>query len=240
MPDRDTGPVTPSPAPPLDWAVVVPVKRLAVAKSRLAAFGDTGRQRLALAFALDVVRAAVASPLVRHVLVVTDDARAAQALAGLGADVQADLPDAGLNPALEHGVTLLRSAEPHLAVATLSSDLPALRPGDVTAVLAATTRLSFVADAAGKGTTLLAAARGVALRPEYGPGSASSHRASGAQQLAGTPALRRDVDTPADLVQALALGLGPSTAAVLTELGIDVVGLAAAGARLPGKGTMHP
>ena len=34
-----------------DWGVVVPVKRLAVAKSRLSAFGDDVRERLALAFA---------------------------------------------------------------------------------------------------------------------------------------------------------------------------------------------
>ncbi|MBW3535270.1 MAG: methyltransferase domain-containing protein, partial [Gemmatimonadetes bacterium] len=56
--------------------------------------------------AQDVVRAAVACAEVRSVLVVTDDEQAAAALTRLGADVQADRPDAGLNPALEHGAAL--------------------------------------------------------------------------------------------------------------------------------------
>ena len=62
-----------SPPPRAAWGLVVPVKRLDVAKSRLAAHGEDGRRRLALAFAQDVVRAAVACPVVRRVLVVTDD-----------------------------------------------------------------------------------------------------------------------------------------------------------------------
>jgi 2-phospho-L-lactate guanylyltransferase len=121
-----------------DWGVVVPVKRLAVAKSRLAAFGDDGRRRLALAFAQDVVRAALACPGVGPVLVVTDDDAAAQALGRLGALVQGDRPDAGLNPALEHGAALLRAGDGRLGVAALSSDLPALRPDDLAAALAIT------------------------------------------------------------------------------------------------------
>src|SRR3954454_20963656 len=50
------------------WGVVVPVKRLDLAKSRLASYGDVHRQELALAFAADVVLAAAT---VARVLVVT-------------------------------------------------------------------------------------------------------------------------------------------------------------------------
>ena len=220
------------PAPdPAGWGVVVPVKRLAAAKSRLSAFGSDGRERLALAFAQDVVRAAAACAQVRRVLVVTDDALAATALAAMGADVRPDLPDAGLNPALEHGVSVLRAHAPGLGVVTVSSDLPSLRPADLTAVLEQTSERSFVADAAGSGTTLLAAAPGVPRRPAYGPGSAELHRTSGALELVGAAGLRRDVDTPDDLAEALALGVGPSTAAV--------VALLEEGARSPRQGTMH-
>lgn len=219
------------------WGLVVPVKRLTVAKSRLAAFGDDGRRRLALAFAQDVVRAAVACSVVRRVLVVTDDQQAAEALAALGADVQADRPDAGLNPALEHGATVLREDDGRLGVATLASDLPALRADDVGGALAATAGRAFVADAAGGGTTLLAATAPAALVPAFGPGSAARHRASGARELAGAPGLRRDVDTPDDLAAAVLLGVGPSTAAVLAELGPHA--LALAGACSPGGGTMR-
>lgn len=202
------------------WGVVVPVKRLSVAKSRLAAYGDDGRRRLALAFAEDVVTAALACPVVARVLVVTDDPDAAAALAALGAGVAPDDPDDGLNPALSHGAELLRAVQPDLGVATVSADLPALRPVDLAAALAAVVAGSrgFVADAAGEGTTLLAAAAPAALAPEYGHRSAMRHLASGARQIEGTPALRRDVDTPEDLGVALDLGVGARTAAVAAEL----------------------
>ena len=209
---------------PLDdvtsWGVVVPVKLLAVAKSRLGAYGDAARQELALAFAVDVVTAALRCAVVARVLVVTDDALAAVSLSALGASIAPDLPDDGLNPALSHGADLLRERHAERGVATLSADLPALRPVDLETALRAVPPRSraFVADADARGTTLLAAAPGVALLPSYGAGSRARHLASGALELRGTPALGRDVDTPDDLAQALALGVGERTAAVAARL----------------------
>ena len=202
------------------WGVVVPVKHLALAKSRLAAYGEASRRELALAFAVDVVSAALGCAAVREVLVVTDDARAAGVLRAMGARVEPDDPDAGLNPALSHGAELLRADDPRLGVVTLSADLPALSPADLAAALAAVPPggRAFVADAAGTGTTLLAASAPAELLPSYGPGSRDRHRTSGAVQLPGTAALRRDVDTPADLRDAMALGVGACTAAVATGL----------------------
>lgn len=203
----------------------MPVKRLALAKTRLHLADHpsgpaSGRPALALAFACDVVAAGLACPLVSTVLVVTDDPEAAAALAALGAVVVPDLPDAGLNPALEHGAALLRAQSPDLGVATVSSDLPAARSGDLAEVLAALGpgERAFVPDAAGTGTTLLAAGRGAALLPSYGSGSAERHRASGASELSGPASLRRDVDTAADLAAAQALGVGPHTTAALAAL----------------------
>jgi 2-phospho-L-lactate guanylyltransferase len=206
------------------WGVVVPVKRLALAKTRLGAYGDALRESLALAFAADVVAAAQQCPLVVAVLVVTDDVRAAAALSAQGARVVGDDPDAGLNPALAHGADLLRAGDDALAVATVSSDLPSLRPTDLAVALGAVPAgaRGFVADAAGTGTTLLAASAGAGLAPSYGPGSARRHASSGAVRLEGTDALRRDVDTPADLRTAVRLGVGPHTRALLAELA-DVV-----------------
>lgn len=212
------------------WAVVVPVKRLAGAKSRLGTFGDATREQLALAFAQDVVRTALASPLVQKVLVVTDDARAGTALAELGAQVCPDVPDAGLNAALAHGAALLRNRDPRLGVATVSADLPAARTDDLTRLLLAVTSRAFVADASGAGTTVLAASAGHALAPAYGPGSRGLHLASGAIERPGAPGLRRDVDTPTDLHAALELGVGPFTAAVAATV---------AGVRSPRRGTMR-
>lgn len=199
------------------WGVVIPVKRLALAKTRLSAYGDDRRQALALAFAADVVLAAA---LVARVLVVTDDERAAPVLAALGAWVVPDDPDAGLNPALEHGAELLRGEDPGCGVAALSADLPALRAPDLAAVLHRVRpgQRGFVADRAGSGTTLLAAGPGARLGAVYGPGSYDAHLTSGAEALIASDSVRWDVDTPQDLADAAALGLGPHTASLLDGL----------------------
>jgi len=212
---------TAAPASPADrWGVVVPVKRLALAKSRLAAHGDAQRAALALAFAADVVASALACPGVQRVLVVTDDPTATEVLTALGASVVGDLPDAGLDAALVHGAAVLRSRDPALSVVALSADLPAARPQDLRAVLDAVpvAGRAFLPDAAGSGTTLLAARAPAELHPAYGTGSRARHLASGAVELDGAPGLRRDVDTPVDLAEALVLGVGPRTAAVAAQL----------------------
>jgi 2-phospho-L-lactate guanylyltransferase len=199
--------------------VVVPVKRLATAKSRLrGALPEDRHDDLVLAMALDTLAAARSSPLVRFVLVVTDDPRAAAAVAAAGTTAVPDLPDAGLNPALAYGAARVREAAPEAGVAVLGSDLPALRAEELTAALRAAERSprAFVPDLAGSGTTLLVAAPGTVLDPAYGPASAAAHAASGALRLDGDwPSLRRDVDTAADLTVAARLGLGPRTAALL-------------------------
>ena len=87
----------------LRWSVVIPVKVLARAKSRLTGLAGPRRAELALAMAADTVTAAVACPAVDSVIVVTDDPAAAAALSGLGALVLPDEPGDGLNPALEFG-----------------------------------------------------------------------------------------------------------------------------------------
>ena len=197
----------------------MPVKRLTIAKTRLQLYGDAARQDLALAFAVDVVAAGLACEAIDEVLVVTDDERASTALRAAGARVVADSPDAGLNPALEHGADLLR-ADGVRGVATVSADLPALTPADLVTALAAVRPglRGFVPDAAGTGTTLLAAPEGVLLAPAYGAASRTGHLESGALELPAGPRLRLDVDTPADLEQALALGVGTATAAVVASL----------------------
>lgn len=205
------------------WGVVVPVKLLSVAKSRLAPYGEAARRRLALAFAADVVTAAMRSRLVVRVVVVTDDPVAAQALTSIGAVVVADEPAAGLNPALGYGAGLLRASLPDCGVAALSSDLPALRADDLDTALAAVPAAgrAFVPDAERLGTTLLAASPGLGLDPAYGEHSRLRHLDSGAVELPGSAGLRRDVDTPADLATAVALGVGPNTAAAVVGLGLS-------------------
>ncbi|MFC5996686.1 2-phospho-L-lactate guanylyltransferase [Pseudonocardia hispaniensis] len=211
--------------------LVVPIKPLRAAKSRLRGAADNGvgeaaaHERLALAIALDTVAAARAADRVRTVLVVTSDATVTAELAAEGVAVAPDGPAAGLNPALRHGADVLRAHDPCAAVGALQADLPALRPAELdeaiamaAAVFAAgRARRAFCADARGEGTTLLLSAPATALNPRFGPGSAGRHRRSGAYPLPGEwPGLRRDVDTGDDLLCAAGLGVGRRTRGVLT------------------------
>ncbi|MFB4316882.1 2-phospho-L-lactate guanylyltransferase [Actinomadura sp. 21ATH] len=200
------------------WSLVVPVKVLARAKSRLAAAAGPHRAALALAVAADTVAAALRCDRVRHVIVVTDDPVPAAELGALGARIVPDEPDAGLNPALVYGARRAREADPATGIGAISADLPALRPGELARVLdeAARAPESFVPDAAGVGTTLYATRPGVPFAPAFGGDSRAAHRARGARELrpAGIDSVRRDVDTLDDLRAALELGTGPRTAAV--------------------------
>ncbi|MGP3774480.1 2-phospho-L-lactate guanylyltransferase [Streptomyces sp. SDT5-1] len=201
----------------MQWTLVIPLKPLVRAKSRLApTAGDAVRPGLALAFAQDTVAAAGACAEVRDVVVVTDDARAGRELAALGARIVPDSPQAGLNAALAHGAAAVRSACPQAPVAALNADLPALRPAELARVLASAAVFprAFLPDAAGIGTTLLSAAPGTELLPAFGGASRARHTASGAAELPGegVDSVRQDVDTGDDLRAALALGVGPHTA----------------------------
>ena len=201
------------------WAIVVPVKRLASAKTRLLVDRDV-RIELAMAMAADTVRAAVACPLAEVVIAVSDDPAAAPVLRALGAVVVPDQPDSGLNPALRHGATV-PEVSAGLGVAAIAADLPALNPGQLADLLAASPDhgAAVVADAAGEGTTLLAASAVDIFRPEFGPGSRARHVAGGATDLSDRagPSLRCDVDTIADLMAAYSLELGPESSRVVRD-----------------------
>lgn len=189
------------------WTVVLPVKTLPAAKTRLLSASDSpaAHRRLVEAVQADTLAAARAADGVARVLIVTDRAGLADAL------VQAR---PGLNPGLAEAAAHAAQLWPAEGVAALVGDLPALRPDELASALAAAAAnpRSFVPDAAGTGTTLLAARPGIALEPAFGPGSAARH-GSIAVSLEAGPGLRRDVDTADDLRAAAVIGLGPATAA---------------------------
>jgi 2-phospho-L-lactate guanylyltransferase len=195
------------------FALLVPVKALALAKSRLSVSAAGDREPLMRAFALDAIAAAVQSPAVAQVYVVTDDP-------GFEVDGVRRLPDEGegdLNRALHHASLRVRLADRDVAVAAMCADLPSLLTEDLTGALSAgLTPRWFVADAAGTGTTMLAAGPGVDLEPHFGTGSARRHEESGAAPVrAELASLRRDVDTEDDLAAARELGVGDHTARAL-------------------------
>jgi 2-phospho-L-lactate guanylyltransferase len=206
------------------WSLILPVKRLDTAKSRLRGPAAAHRAALALAFAADTAAAALATAGVAELVVVTDDPAAAELTARLGAHVVDDKPGAGLNAALIWGATVARQRAPRAGIAALSADLPALRAaelGEVLAFAALANRAVVVADAAGSGSTAYLAAAHVPFVPAFGANSLRAHLAGGAVAFPGpgVPSIRQDVDTLEDLWAAVALGVGPHTAAVVASIG---------------------
>jgi 2-phospho-L-lactate/phosphoenolpyruvate guanylyltransferase len=204
-----------------DVGLILAVKRLAAAKTRLAPiFSAPTREKVVLAMLVDTIAAAARVSSVRRITVVTPDDVAAAAVAELGADVLSDpTPDGHpdpLNNAIASAERLVSGSISNIVV--LQGDLPALRTHELAQAIAAA-RLherSFVPDRLGTGTAALFAF-GTALDPRFGLDSSARHRLSGAIELTGAwPGLRCDIDTPDDLAVARTLGLGPATGRTIT------------------------
>jgi 2-phospho-L-lactate guanylyltransferase len=203
-------------AAPADIGLVIAVKRLAAAKTRLApVFSAATREAVVLAMMVDTIRAALAVPALRSVTVVTPDQVAADTARQLGAQALTDpTPDGHRNPlnnAIAAAEAVVRESTPN--VIALQGDLPALQPQELAEAIAAARSYprSFVGDRHGTGTSALFAFD-VPLEPEFGPDSARRHQHSGAIELTGAwPGLRCDIDTPDDLMVARRLGVGAAT-----------------------------
>jgi len=200
-----------------DVGLVIAVKRLAAAKTRLApVFSAATRESVVLAMLVDTITAISTVPALHSVTVVTPDEVAGEAARQLGARVLVDpTPDGHRNPlnnAIRAAEASVREETPN--VVALQGDLPALQPQELTEAINAARAhpRSFVGDRHGTGTSALFAF-GVGLEPRFGPDSAQQHRHSGAIELTGAwPGLRCDIDTPDDLLVARRLGVGTATA----------------------------
>ena len=196
----------------MNWTVLVPMRSLPGAKSRLAATVPADRHAdLVRAIRADTLAAVRAAGPVARVVVIGD-------VPGDGITLVQRAP--GLNGALRDGAAHARCRWPGDGVAALVGDLPALRPEELTAALeaAAAHPCGFVRDVAGTGSTLLTARSDAALDPRFGAGSAERH-AEIARSLPAGPGLRHDVDTADDLAAAAQLGVGPNTTAALERAG---------------------
>ena len=203
----------------LRWTVVVPFKGGTLAKSRLGLHRDDPspmtaemRRRLSIAFLTDTVTAALAAPSVDHVMVVSSDPAVAVALPNV--PTIAD-PGEGLNASISVGIGSALATTPNAPLAVLTGDLPSLTTDDVEAALQLARKhaLGVVADHIGRGTTMITSRPGVELRPRFGGKSHQAHTEQGHFSLPVSPqsTLRKDVDTPLDLVNALNLGVGAAT-----------------------------
>jgi 2-phospho-L-lactate/phosphoenolpyruvate guanylyltransferase len=199
-----------------DIGLVIAVKRLTAAKTRLApAFSATTREGVVLAMLVDTITAALAVPALLAITVVTPDEVAGDAARRLGARVLPDPTPQGhrnpLNNAISAAEAAMRDEMSNIVV--LQGDLPALQPQELAEAIAAARAYprSFVGDRHGTGTSALFAL-GVGLDPQFGTDSARRHQHSGAIELTGAwPGLRCDIDTPDDLLVARRLGVGAAT-----------------------------
>ncbi|OBG22702.1 2-phospho-L-lactate guanylyltransferase [Mycobacterium sp. 852002-51057_SCH5723018] len=205
-----------------DVALIIAVKRLTAAKTRLApVFSARTREAVVLAMLVDTLSAAAGVAALGSITVVTPDEAAAATAIELGVDVLADPTPEGHSDPLNNAIA---SAERALVltfsnIVVLQGDLPALQTQELAEAIAAARqhRRSFVADRLATGTAALCAF-GAALDPHFGPDSCARHRRSGAIELTGAwPGLRCDVDTPADLAAARRLGVGSATARALSQ-----------------------
>lgn len=203
------------------WTVVIPVKVLDAAKSRLAGLPVTSGD-LALAFFEDTLAAVSAARRPVEVIVATADDRVRVRAHAAGAAVVDDAQHPGIAAAAAWAAEHRRSSG---GVAVIVSDLPALSPDALDAALALAEghRTSFLADTEGIGTTMWFANPGQAIRPRFGPDSRAAHVAAGDADLVDLhpesadrlARARCDVDTRPALDRAQILGLGRATAEVL-------------------------
>lgn len=208
------------------WTIVVPVKELDRAKSRLVpALTADGRRALVTAMAADVLRTCADTPGVTRIRVVSADPRVEELARRAGAEfvVEGTVPGPGhtdpLNAALD--LALRGIGAP---VGVITADLPELLPHHLRRILdeAGRHRHSTVPDHRGAGTTMAFWTGPPGARVcRFGPDSAARFRVEGgAVPLAVDDDLApaaRDVDLPDDLLALPGRRIGPATAAALRD-----------------------
>jgi 2-phospho-L-lactate guanylyltransferase len=190
----------------LKATAVLPVKRFAAAKQRLApGMGATHRAELAEAMLGDVLGAIGETRSIERTVVVTSEPRATDISIAQGAHVMPD-PDGGHSGAALAGIewAMELGAE---RVVLLPIDCPLLAPRELERLLTGMPEryVGVVPDRHGTGTNALALAPPDAIEPSFGEGSCARHVAAaraasvpyGVEEL---PSLALDLDTPADVV----------------------------------------
>jgi 2-phospho-L-lactate guanylyltransferase len=186
---------------------VVPVKRFAVAKSRLAAgIEETRRPELVAAMVADVLTAIGAARLIERTIVVSQESAAAELAAAAGAELLIDFEDASHSAAALAGIARAEELGAP-GVALLPGDCPLLDPRELDKMLTGVPDpyVAVIPDRHGTGTNALVLAPPGAIAPSFGEGSRERHVAAargagipyGVEEL---PSLGLDLDTPADIV----------------------------------------
>jgi 2-phospho-L-lactate guanylyltransferase len=191
----------------LKATAVLPVKRFAAAKQRLApGMGSSHRAELAAAMLEDVLETIATARSIERVIVVTSEPRAVELATASGADVLADPDQGGHSGAALAGIARARELGADRVV-LLPIDCPLLATRELERLLTGMPEryVAIVPDRHGTGTNALALAPPDAIEPSFGEGSCARHVAAareagvpfGVEEL---PSLALDLDTPADVV----------------------------------------
>ena len=206
------------------WTIVVPVKALDRAKSRMGpSLSPDARRALVMAMAADVVSTCVATPGVSAVRVVSPDSEVAALASRLGAEFVVEGPGDGrsdpLNSALSAALDGVRGP-----VGVVTADLPELDSTLLGRVLLSAARHphSIVADHQGYGTTMAFwTSDGSGDRVcRFGVDSARRFRDEGGAveiQVSdpSSDAASHDVDVPGDLSRLRGRRVGAATSIAL-------------------------
>ncbi len=191
--------------------VLIPVKNLALAKSRLAeVLPPAGREALARALVRPVVGQARVAAGVEHVVLLSDDEAVGREAAAL--DVECLAEEArGLNASLEAAIASLVAGGSQ-EILVLFADLPTVTAAEIEALVASmrTTPADVtLAPSERGGTSALGLPVGISLPLQFGPGSRA--RFAEAASSAGLrfmeverPGLYQDLDEPGDIPAVLA------------------------------------
>jgi 2-phospho-L-lactate/phosphoenolpyruvate guanylyltransferase len=186
---------------------VLPVKRFAEAKRRLAAGIDDERREAVVAAMLDDVLEAIGEARsIERTIVVSDEPRAAAGAAAAGAEMVPDPGEGGHPGAALAGIARAEQLGAG-CVALLPGDCPLLEPRELDRLLTGlpASYVAVVPDRHSTGTNALVLAPPRAIRPAFGEGSCARHVELARE--AGVPfaveelaSLALDLDTPADVV----------------------------------------
>jgi 2-phospho-L-lactate guanylyltransferase len=208
------------------WAVM-PVKRFAAAKSRLApALGTIERATLARLMFEDVLDSLTqCNGVLAGTLVITSDDEAAAIARSRGAKVIDDDGEFGINAAIGRTVRTVTGQD---GIIIIPSDIPQVLPNTImmsAGAISASRTLVIAAAAEDGGTNLLACRPATATPLCFGVRSFDRHRRAGLQagfavQQLSIGDLSIDIDRPEDLGAFLKINSKTRTHAYLSSLGM--------------------
>jgi 2-phospho-L-lactate/phosphoenolpyruvate guanylyltransferase len=186
---------------------ILPVKRFAAAKQRLAAgIDDERREALVAAMLEDVLEAIGKARSIERTILVSGDPRAQEIAASARAEVIPDPADEGHAIAASAGIARAE-VDGTGCVVLLPGDCPLLDPRELDSLLTGLPEryVAVVPDRHGSGTNALVLAPPGAIEPAFGEGSRDRHVAAAREAgvpfaVEEVPSLALDLDTPADLV----------------------------------------